>query len=246
MCAVMPATLIIGPKPVPTGGPMPMCFLISDAWKLGMTEAMAEIHSGVVRMVPLHITRGPRDNPLHAAFVGAAQQAGYPVTNDYNGEQQEGFGPMEMTVWKGQRWSAANAYLKPALRRDNCTLIRALARKVVVSEGRAVGVEVERGGTVEVITARREVILAASSINSPKLLMLSGIGPAAHLESHGIDIVADRPGVGQNLQDHLEVYFQLAAQQPVTLYRYWKPVGQGDGRGSVVIYAHRTWGIQPV
>ncbi len=175
---------------------------------------------------PLHISRGPRDNPLHAAFVKAGEQAGYPVTSDYNGEQQEGFGPMEMTVYKGQRWSAANAYLKPALKRDNCTLIRALARKVVIEDGRAVGVEVERGGKIEVIHANAEVILSASSLNSPKLLMLSGIGPAAHLAEHGIEVIADRPGVGQNLQDHLEFYFQYACTQPITLFKYWNLFGK--------------------
>ncbi|MDQ7072052.1 MAG: choline dehydrogenase [Rhodobacterales bacterium] len=170
---------------------------------------------------PLHITRGPRDNPLFAAFVEAGQQAGYPVTDDYNGAQQEGFGPMEQTVWQGRRWSAANAYLRPALTRENCTLTRGLARRVVIRDGRAVGIEVARGGKVEIITARREVIIAASSINSPKLLMLSGIGPAAHLAEHGIDVVADRPGVGQNLQDHLELYIQMAASQPITLFKHW-------------------------
>ncbi|MEC8040220.1 MAG: choline dehydrogenase [Pseudomonadota bacterium] len=170
---------------------------------------------------PLHVTRGPRNNPLHAAFVEAGRQAGYPVTQDYNGEQQEGFGPMEQTVYKGRRWSAANAYLRPALERENCELIRGLACKVVIENGRATGVEVKRGGKVEVIAARREVILSASSLNSPKLLMLSGIGPAQHLAEHGIEVVADRPGVGQNLQDHLEVYFQMAASQPITLYKYW-------------------------
>lgn len=175
---------------------------------------------------PLHVTRGPRDNPLHDAFVKAGQQAGYPVTKDYNGEQQEGFGPMEMTVYKGRRWSAANAYLKPALKRDNCTMIRALARKVVIEDGRAVGVEVERGGQIEVIRADVEVILAASSLNSPKLLMLSGIGPAKHLAEHGIEVVADRPGVGQNLQDHLEFYFQFASKLPITLYKYWNLFGK--------------------
>ncbi|APG47533.1 choline dehydrogenase [Phaeobacter porticola] len=175
---------------------------------------------------PLHVTRGPRDNPLHAAFVKAGEQAGYPVSKDYNGEQQEGFGPMEMTVYKGQRWSAANAYLKPALKRDNCEMIRALARKVVIEDGRAVGVEVERGGKIEVIRANAEVILAASSLNSPKLLMLSGIGPAKHLAEHGIDVVVDRPGVGQNLQDHLEFYFQFACKQPITLFKYWNLFGK--------------------
>ncbi|SHK05718.1 choline dehydrogenase [Shimia gijangensis] len=170
---------------------------------------------------PLHVSRGPRDNPLHTAFVKAGKQAGYQTTDDYNGQQQEGFGPMDMTVWQGRRWSAANAYLRPALERDNCNLIRAFARKVVIEDGRAVGVEVERGGKIEVIGANTEVILAASSINSPKMLMLSGIGPAKHLTDHGIDVVADRPGVGQNLQDHLEVYMQVACKQPITLFKYW-------------------------
>lgn len=176
---------------------------------------------------PLHVSRGPRNNPLHKAFVEAGRQAGYQVTSDYNGQQQEGFGPMEQTVWKGRRWSAANAYLKPALKRENCDVTRAFARKIVIEDGRAVGVEVERGGKIEVIRARREVIIAASSLNSPKLLMLSGIGPAAHLAEHGIDVVADRPGVGQNLQDHLEVYFQMASKQPITLYRYWNLFWKG-------------------
>ena len=170
---------------------------------------------------PLHVTRGPRRNPLYHAFVEAGRQAGYGVTGDYNGEKQEGFGPMEQTVWRGRRWSAANAYLRPALKRKNVTLVRALAQKVAISDGRATGVEVRRGGTVEVIRANREVIVAASSINSPKLLMLSGIGPGAHLAEHGIGVVADRTGVGGNLQDHLEVYFQIASLKPITLYRHW-------------------------
>jgi choline dehydrogenase len=170
---------------------------------------------------PLHVTRGPRDNPLYKAFVDAGRQAGYQVTGDYNGEQQEGFGPMEQTVYKGRRWSAANAYLRPALKRENCTLIKGLAEKVVIEDGRAVGVAVRRGGKVETISARREVIIAASSINSPKLLMLSGIGPAAHLAEHGIGVIADRAGVGQNLQDHLEFYFQMASSQPITLFKHW-------------------------
>ena len=170
---------------------------------------------------PLHVSRGPRQNPLFDAFVQAGSQAGYEVTEDYNGQKQEGFGPMEQTVWNGRRWSAANAYLRPAQRSGNVKVIRALARRVVIEEGRATGVEVSRGGAVEVIRAEREVVLAASSINSPKLLMLSGIGPAAQLAEHGIDVVADRPGVGENLQDHLEVYIQMAASQPITLYKHW-------------------------
>ena len=175
---------------------------------------------------PLHITRGPRKNPLTKAFVKAGEQAGYPVTGDYNGQQQEGFGPFDSTIWKGRRWSAANAYLRPALKRPNCDLIRAFARKVVIENGRAVGVEVERGGKTEVIGANVEVIIAASSLNSPKLLMLSGIGPAAHLAEHGIDVVADRAGVGQNLQDHLELYIQQAATKPVSLFKHWNLWGK--------------------
>ena len=175
---------------------------------------------------PLHVTRGPRKNPLFHAFVEAGRQAGFETTGDYNGEKQEGFGPMEQTVWKGRRWSTANAYLKPALKRDNVDLYRCLARRVVIENGRAVGVEVERGGRTEIVRARREVILSASSINTPKMLMLSGIGPAAHLAEHGIAVVADRPGVGGNLQDHLEVYIQQASTQPITLYKHWNIFGK--------------------
>ena len=175
---------------------------------------------------PLHVTRGARRNPLTRAFVEAGAQAGYAITGDYNGHRQEGVGPFDMTVWQGQRWSAAKAYLRPALRRENCSLVRGLARKVVIEDGRATGVEIEQSGQISVIQADVEVILAASAINSPKLLMLSGIGPAHHLREHGIDVVADRPGVGQNLQDHLEVYVQAAASQPVSLYRYWNLLGK--------------------
>ena len=176
---------------------------------------------------PLHISRGPRDNPLVQAFVKAGEEAGYHTTQDYNGEKQEGFGPFEATIHKGQRWSAANAYLKPALKRETCTLVRGLAQRVVIEEGRAVGVEVFRNGKVETLHANHEVILAASSINSPKLLMLSGIGPADHLKEHGITPIVDRSGVGQNLQDHLELYIQMASKQPVSLYKYWNLIGKG-------------------
>lgn len=175
---------------------------------------------------PLHVTRGSRVNPLHAAFVEAGHQAGFELTADYNGEKQEGFGTMEQTVWKGRRWSAANAYLRPALRRPNLEMLRCFVRRVVIREGRAVGVEVERRGKVEVISARREVIVAAGAINAPKLLMQSGIGPGAHLSEHGIDVLADRPGVGQNLQDHLELYVQQACTQPITLFKYWNLFGK--------------------
>ncbi|MHA7850669.1 choline dehydrogenase [Roseovarius sp.] len=183
-------------------------------------------HSWRGRNGPLHVGRGRMANPLTRAFIEAGEQAGYQLTDDYNGAKQEGFGPFEMTVWKGQRWSAANAYLKPALKRENCDLLRGLVQKVVIENGRATGVEAIIKGRREVVRARAEVILAASSINSPKLLMLSGIGPGAHLAEHGIELVADRPGVGANLQDHLELYIQMAASQPVSLYKYWNLFGK--------------------
>ena len=175
---------------------------------------------------PVHVSRGPRRNPLVQAFVEAGRQAGYPVTPDYNGCQQEGFGAFEATIWNGKRWSAADAYLKPALKRRKCDLVRGLATRVVIEDGRAVGVALKRSGSETVLRARREVIIAASAFNSPKLLMLSGIGPAAHLAEHGIDVLVDRPGVGQNLQDHLEFYVQMASLQPVSLYKYWNPIAK--------------------
>ena len=167
---------------------------------------------------PLHVQRGPRANPLYAAFIEAGRQAGFELTADYNGEQQEGFGDMEQTIHDGRRWSTANAYLRPALKRKNMSLVRGFARRVVMENQRAVGVEIEAHKQIQLVKARREVVLAASSINSPKLLMLSGIGPAAHLRENDIPVVADRPGVGRNLQDHLELYIQQESLQPVTLY----------------------------
>jgi choline dehydrogenase len=175
---------------------------------------------------PVKVSRGRRENPLFAAFIEAGREAGYGVTPDYNGARQEGFGAMEATIWQGARWSAASAYLRPALATGRVRLVRALARRVVFDGLRATGVEIERGGAVETIAAAREVILAASSINTPKLLMLSGIGPAAHLAARGVGVLADRPGVGSNLQDHLEVYVQFAARQPITLAKYWNLWGK--------------------
>ena len=167
---------------------------------------------------PMHVRRGKRQNPLYAAFIEAGRQAGFETTEDYNGSKQEGFGAMEQTIHRGRRWSTANAYLRPALKRENVSLVNGFARKVVIENQRAVGVEIEAGKQIQVVKAKREVVLAASSINSPKLLMLSGIGPAAELARNGIAVVADRPGVGRNLQDHLELYIQQESIQPITLY----------------------------
>lgn len=176
---------------------------------------------------PLHVTRGTKWNPLYDAFKQAGEDAGYGLTEDYNGQRQEGFADMEMTVYKGRRWSAANAYLKPALKRGNVTLIKgAMVHKVLFEDKRATGVSYEVGGEVKTAQANREVILSASSINSPKILLQSGIGDASHLNEHGIEVVADRPGVGANLQDHLELYIQQACTQPITLYKHWNLVSK--------------------
>ncbi|MCG8273132.1 choline dehydrogenase [Aquamicrobium sp. NLF2-7] len=175
---------------------------------------------------PLHVQRGKRANPLYAAFIEAGQQAGFELTADYNGSKQEGFGPMEQTIHRGRRWSTANAYLRPALKRRNVSLVSGFARKVIIENQRATGVEIEVRGQIQVVKARREVIVAASSINSPKILMLSGIGPARHLQDNGIAVVADRPGVGANLQDHLELYIQQESTQPITLNSVLNPISK--------------------
>jgi choline dehydrogenase len=167
---------------------------------------------------PMHVKRGTRLNPLYQAFIDAGREAGYPVTADYNGRQQEGFGPMEMTVHNGFRWSAANAYLRPALKTKRVKLVtHAFARRIILDGKRAVGVEYARGQTVYKAMARRDVIIAASSINAPKLLQLSGIGPAQVLRDAGIPVQHALEGVGENLHDHLEVYFQVKCSQPITL-----------------------------
>jgi choline dehydrogenase len=158
-------------------------------------------------------------NPLHQVWLEAGQQAGYPRSADMNGHQQEGVATMDMTVGDGRRCSAANAYLRPAMRRGNLTVrTHALATRILFTGRRASGVRYERGGSLEDVHARREVLVCGGPINSPQLLKLSGIGAAAELAEHGIASVADLPGVGENLQDHLEFYFQVASLKPVTLY----------------------------
>lgn len=157
-------------------------------------------------------------NPLYQAFIDAGEEAGYPTTNDYNGYQQEGFGPMHMTVDKGVRASTSNAYLRRALKRPNLTLLKnVLTRKIVIENGKAVGVEFEHKGQVEAVFSNKEVISSAGSIGSVQLLQLSGIGPRDVLENAGVEVKHELPGVGQNLQDHLEVYFQYRCEEPITL-----------------------------
>lgn len=177
---------------------------------------------------PLGICNGNgMRNPLYRAFVEAGRQAGYGLTADYNGHRQEGFGRMDMTVRDGQRCSTARAYLAPALRRRNLVLrTHALSRRILFEGRRAVGVEYGHGGRVRRVQAGREVILSASSFNSPKLLMLSGIGPAARLAELGIAPRHDLPGVGENLQDHLEVWVQQRCTRPITLNGWLNPAGR--------------------
>ena len=158
-------------------------------------------------------------NPLHEAWLVAGREAGYPYTADMNGFQQEGFGRMDMTVGGGRRCSAANAYLRPAMTRSNLTVrTETLASRILFERRRATGVRYRRGDADQVARARREVIVCGGPINSPQLLKLSGVGPATELADHGIAVVHDLPGVGENLQDHLEFYFQVASKEPITLY----------------------------
>jgi choline dehydrogenase len=177
---------------------------------------------------PLHTRYGTLSNPLYGAFVEAAKQVGYPETGDVNGFQQSGFGRMDMTVRDGRRCSAAVAYLRPAMRRPNLKIVSgALATGIEFRDRRATGVRYRSGAVEHVAAARREVILAGGPINSPQLLKLSGVGPAAELRAHGIGVVHDLPGVGENLQDHLEFYFQVAVTRPVTLYSAMSPFAKG-------------------
>lgn len=176
---------------------------------------------------PLKTQYGTLKNPLHSAWMNAAKAAGYPLTSDVNGRQQEGFGRMDMTVGKGRRWSAANAYLKPAMNRSNLTVLtHAMVQRVEFDGKRAVGVRYIRGGQEIVAKAKAEVILAGGAINSPQILKLSGVGPAQELANFGVPVVCDRPGVGENLHDHLEFYFQVASKKPVTLYSAMNPLAK--------------------
>lgn len=176
---------------------------------------------------PLFVTRGNGEGPLFDAFIEAGQQAGYPRTEDLNGFQQEGFGPMDRTTGAGIRHSTSVGYLKPAMRRHNLTVLtRAHATRLLTTGKSVDGVEFMHKGRRKTAHAFRETILAGGPINSPQLLLLSGIGPADDLREAGIDVVHDLPGVGQNLQDHLEVTVQVECTQPVSIYRFYNLFGK--------------------
>lgn len=168
---------------------------------------------------PLVLEKGPCKSPLFESFFGACKQAGYPITDDVNGFQQEGFAPFDRNIQNGRRLSSARAYLHPVMHRPNLTVVcRAMSTKILFQDKRAVGVQYVKGKSDTLHTAHAgEVICCGGAINSPQLLQLSGVGNAADLETHGIDVVHDLPGVGENMQDHLEVYVQHACKQPVSL-----------------------------
>ncbi|KPZ65872.1 Oxygen-dependent choline dehydrogenase [Pseudoalteromonas sp. P1-16-1b] len=168
---------------------------------------------------PLGVNNGNNmENPLYTAFIEAGAEAGYSTTNDYNSAQQEGFGPMHMTVKNGVRSSASREYLDPIKHRSNLTIVTgALAQRVILDGKKATGVEYKLNGAVKTAQASKEIILSAGSIGSPHLLQLSGIGDTQALENAGVEVKHHLPGVGQNLQDHLEFYFQYKCNQPITL-----------------------------
>ncbi len=166
---------------------------------------------------PLELERGPIKSPLFAAFFKATEEAGYPRTDDVNGFRQEGFAAFDRNVRRGRRLSSARAYLHPVMKRKNLTVkTRAMVSKVIFEVKQAVGVEVVIKGKTEIIKGR-EIILCGGAINTPQILQLSGIGNAKELEAMGIAVVNDLPGVGENLQDHLEVYVQYACKEPVSM-----------------------------
>jgi choline dehydrogenase len=174
---------------------------------------------------PVQVTRPGVRHPFARAFVDAGQQAGYPYNDDTNGASREGFGPTDITVGRGRRSSAATAYLKPARRRQNLTVVTGvLARRILLDAGRATGVEVSRGDALTQYLARREVIVCGGALNTPQLLMLSGIGDPAHLQSVGIECHVALPGVGQNLQDHLAITVKYASTEPISLFKYLNPL----------------------
>lgn len=180
---------------------------------------------------PIQVTRADQSHPFAEAFIAAGQQAGYPYNPDLNGVSREGFGAVDLTVGNGKRSSASSAYLRPVMNRPNLTVVTGAQTRKILFEGRhATGIAYRHQGEDRVAHAAREVILSAGAINSPQLLMLSGVGPAAHLAEHGIALIHDLPGVGQNLQDHLAVHVKYKATKPLSMLRYINPL-----RGAVAM-----------
>jgi len=171
----------------------------------------------------MKLTTPPCENPLFKAFFESVQEAGYPLTDDVNGYQQEGFGKFDQTIYKSRRLNAARAYVHPVKHRKNLTVTtQALVLRILFDGKKAIGVEYKKGGNTEKVYAK-EIISCGGAINSPQLLQVSGVGNAKHLESLGIPVVHDLPGVGENMQDHLEVYVQWACKKPVSMYPALSP-----------------------
>ncbi len=167
---------------------------------------------------PLSVSDVSEPHPLCDAFITACEQAGHPRTDDFNGASQEGAGYFQLTTRKGRRWSTARGYLKPARRRGNLAVVSgALATRVLFEGRRAVGVEYTQGGGKHVAHANVEVILCGGAFNSPQLLQISGVGPSDLLRQHGIDVIADMPGVGADLQDHYQARFNYRCAEPITM-----------------------------
>jgi choline dehydrogenase len=168
---------------------------------------------------PLTVCRARGKNPLFDMFVEAGRQAGYPINDDFNGAEQQGFGRYDFTIRNGKRCSTSKAFLRPILNRSNLTVAtHALTHRIVVENGRAVAVDFAENGESRRVRANREIVLSAGAVNSPQILMLSGIGNADELMAHGIKVVHDLPGVGKNLQDHVDVCVVYQVTKPVTLY----------------------------
>ena len=181
-----------------------------------------EFHGGTG---PLHVSNGRSTNPLFRAFVQAGVEAGFPQTSDFNGPKQEGFGPYQMTIREGRRWSTASAYLVPALDRPNLKIeSEAHVTRILFEGTRAVGVEFVQKKEKQQVRAIREVILSGGAVNTPQVLLLSGVGDSEILGRFGIPVVADLKGVGRNLQDHLDCSIQYESTQPITLYSQANPL----------------------
>lgn len=203
-----------------------------------------EFHS---RDGELTVCRARGSNPLHDVFIAAGAEAGHPVNDDFNGAEQEGFGRYDFTIRDGKRWSASHAFLRPISGRPNLTIqTHALSERIVIENGRAVGVEYLRGQDRLVARAAREVVVCAGAVKSPQLLMLSGIGDPEQLGAHGIEVVHPLAGVGRNLQDHVDCVMVYECTKPVSLYRdlradrlAWSMVqGMLFGRGIVTTFPY--------
>ena len=168
----------------------------------------------------LTVCRARSGNPLFDVFVEAGRQAGHPVNDDFNGPEQQGFGRYDFTIRRGKRCSTSAAFLHPIRHRRNLSIAtECLVRRIVVEGQRATGIEIADGARARTVRAEREVILCAGTVNSPQLLMLSGVGPGDALKEHGIEVIHELPGVGRNLQDHVDCVIAYACTKPITLYR---------------------------